>query len=291
MAKAPSNKAQALSIEMVRTGHTGFCILGKMPLIFHAMSEKAKRELLLPKEASSKTRAARAETEKHNPPEEFVESMYRFLDDGPDAEKPTRLYFPAGAFKNAMEGAALDIAGATKSEIMRLCWVEPFNVEIYGIPMLKMDVVRMANITRTPDIRTRAILRDWACRITVSYAEPKLTPQHVGNLLGNAGLLQGIGDGRQEKGAFNFGQFEPVSEADPRFQAVLKHGGRAAQDKAIAAMTPFDRESEKLLRYWREETERRGRTKVASTNGLGVAAAVDKAPTRGRRRQQPTATA
>lgn len=249
----------SLSIEMVRTGNMQLCIIGRTPLIFHAMSEKAKRELLLPKEASSKTRAARAETEKHNPPEEFVESMYRFLDTEEERNRETRLYFPAGAFKNAMEGAALDLAGATKSEIMRLCWVEPFNVEIFGIPELHMTTVRMANINRTPDIRTRGILRKWACRISVSYVEPKLNVTQVSNLLGNAGILQGVGDGRQEKGAFNYGQFQLTSESDPEFKAILRSGARVAQDKAISAMTPYDLESRKLLTYWREETERRGR--------------------------------
>ncbi len=42
-----------------------------------------------------------------------------------------------------------------------------------------MSVVRSADIGKTPDIRTRAILPAWAARITVTYVTPKLTANAV----------------------------------------------------------------------------------------------------------------
>jgi len=56
-------------------GRASFWLKGKTPIIFNAMSAKAKHDLLLPK--GRKTAAEKAQTLKHDPEEEYRNSVYR----------------------------------------------------------------------------------------------------------------------------------------------------------------------------------------------------------------------
>jgi len=219
-------------------------VLGTSPLIFHRMSEKAKRELLLPR--GRKTAADKASQLKHEPISEFRASVYRYADD----TQPTRLRFPAAAFKSAMATAALDLPGAKRSEIGRLTWVDGADVAIYGVPQVFMSVVRSSDIARTPDVRTRAIVPRWCCKVRVNFVAPKLTAQSVANLLSAAGVTVGIGDFRQEKGKGNFGQFVLVDETDPQWREIAETGGREAQDEALANPKPYDEETAEMLDWF-----------------------------------------
>lgn len=258
-------------------------IRGTSPLIFNRMAEKAKRELLLPK--GRKTAADKAQNLKHNPPQEFRDSVYRWTDN----DHPTRLKFPSPAFKGILGTAALEVPGAKKTQIGRLTWVEGTHVNIYGIPKLFMSVVRSADMNRTPDIRTRALLESWCAEVTLSYVQPTLNHKTIATLLAAGGLVSGMGDYRQEKGSGNYGQFRIVSQDDPEFALITKIGGREAQDAALEACEPVDDESAELLAWYYEEVVNRGREKkVEATtepmNGQGAKRA------RGRPRKGAEAT-
>ncbi len=142
-------------IVTLTTSEVGFAIVGRTPLIMNSMSAKVRGELLYP--SKKKTAADKAQKMKHNPMQEFADSMYMAPDDF-----PTALYFPASALKKACMTAALEVGGVKKTEIGRLLWVEGDKLPIYGAPQFIMSVVRMADISRTPDVRTRAILPEWA---------------------------------------------------------------------------------------------------------------------------------
>lgn len=243
----------AISVIQLDTGEATAFIVGTSPLIFNRMAEKAKRELLLPR--GRKTAADKAQQLKHDPVAEFQASVYRNKGD----TAATRLKFPAPAFKGVLETAALEIPGARKAQIGRLTWITGTHVDIYGIPQLKMDAVRSADMNKTPDIRTRAILKEWCCQIMFNYVRPTLTLQVVANLLAGGGLICGIGDFRQEKGAGNFGQFKMVDEGDAEFERIKASGGRAVQDAALEAADPYDDETGELLAWWFEEVKRLGR--------------------------------
>lgn len=244
-------KETSIDIQVIEKGSFTCYVLGRSPLVLNAMSNKVKRELLSP---HKKNAAEKASNLKHNPPVEFRDSAYKSRDD----EAPTRIVFPTTAFKAALIDTAKDMPGAAKSQVGRLTWVETEQTAIYGVPQLWMSVVRMADIARTPDIRTRAILPQWACEITVTYVKPNLTEKAVASLLANAGLMRGIGDGRQEKGKFSFGQFELVSQDDKRWHEIVKTGGRVAQDAAFENPAPYDGETAELLAWWETEANRRG---------------------------------
>lgn len=232
-----------------------FLLVGVSPLIFNAVSDKARRELLLP--AGRKNSAAKAQSLKHDPLREYRNSVYR--SSGNKAK--TRLLFPAPAFKRALATAALDIPGATRSAVGRLSWVAGDKIDIYGTPMIHMGVVRSADINRTPDVRTRAILPRWCCEIRINFVRPQLTERNVVHLLAAAGILCGIGDFRQEKGAGSYGQFRIAgSPSDTEYRSIIKEA-REAQDYALAKPEPYDEETRSLYEWVTEEIERRGEAK------------------------------
>jgi hypothetical protein len=250
MATKKAEPTTEVQIMEVGTQSITFCILGRTPLIFNSMSAKAMRELLMPK--GRKTTAEKASTLKHDPVSEYRNSMYK-LGDG----MPTRLYIPASAMKKAAMTAALDLPGAKKSEVGRLLWVEGDKIPVYGQPKLFMTVVRSADMNRTPDVRTRAILPEWAAQMTVTFNTVKLRSVAVTNLFAAAGITSGVGDFRQEKGAGNFGQFTLSTPGNAKFKSLIAGYGASVQDAAIKTPECWDAESEELLTWYQEEVVRR----------------------------------
>jgi len=253
-ASAPASQGSGpITIEPLRMQEIVLCILGASPLIYNKMSEKAKRELLLP--AVRKNAAAKRANLKHNPLQEFRDSMY--TDSAPNA--PTRLTLPSPAFKAAAMIAALEVPGTTKTSIGRLLQVSGYQVRIWGIPQLFMCGVRMAGIAKTPDIRTRAIHPEWATQIKVRFPVSSIETPAVGNLLAASGQLCGVGDFRQERGKGSFGLFSLVNADDPDFQRIIATQGIKAQDAAIANPSPFDQDSADLWSWFETEIIARGR--------------------------------
>lgn len=232
----------------IQEGRISLRVLGKSPLIYNAMSLKSKQGLLFP--PGRKTMGDKAMGLKHNPIEEYRASIYRRKE---DEEGPTRLLVPAVMFKNCLRNAALRVGGVKKTEIGQLVWVEDTYVDMYGTPEIFMSVVRSADINRTPDIRTRAILPTWGCTVNMTYIQPQVSAASLFALAVAAGKMIGIGDFRQEKGAGAFGRFDVMGdEDDPRFVAVQKQG-MAEQDDALQTPGCYDAETEELLSWFDAE--------------------------------------
>ncbi len=248
-AKKKSTEIDILTLEK---GRVTFCILGMTPMICHRVSVKAQHELLLP--GKKKNAAEKASSLKHNPYEEFRAAAYTL----PDDKSPTLIAQPAIMFKAAIRSAALDIPGATKTQVGRLTYVNGEYIPVYGIPKLHMGIVRNSDINRTPDVRTRLILPRWACQIDVTFIKPMFTQTAVANLLAAAGLINGIGDFRPQKGAGTYGQFEIVNPDNAEFKAIIKEGGRDAQVAGMTKAEPYDGETADLLSWFDDEVQRRG---------------------------------
>lgn len=229
-----------------------FRLLGTRPIILYRMSEKAWRELLLP--SRKKNAIEKASTLKHDPLAEFAASPYR---NKPGAD--TLLCHLSTAFKAAIRATGVDIPGASKAQLGRLTFVEGEHVDIYGIPQLLMSVVRSAGMNKTPDIRTRCIVPEWACTISIVFTRPHLTLETVGALVAAAGIMQGVGDWRPQKGSGNFGQFRIVSSKDDEkaFARIVKTGGYAVQKEAMINPAAYDEESRELLEWFGVESRRR----------------------------------
>jgi hypothetical protein len=256
-----------LLIPEVQTRALRMAVVGRSPLILNRVSQKAARELLLPK--GRKTAADKAASLKHEPLHEFRAAPYTINDE----TAPTLLAMPATAFKGCMMVAALDLPGAKKAQIGRLTYVEGEMIGVFGVPFLFMTIVRSADFQRTPDVRTRAILPRWAAIFVVRFVTPLLRESSVANLLAAGGVTAGIGDWRVEKGAGSYGRFALAQHDDPELQEIMQDG-RAAQIKGMEAATPYDAESAELLEWYSHEVRLRGH---------------DTTPTRRRRREvEPT---
>jgi hypothetical protein len=251
MAKAKQTAEVETQVIALQTGRVSVCLIGITPFTFNAVSFKSASTLLIP--PAKKTAAEKLGSLKHDPIAEYRASVYAHRDD----DHAARLFFPGYGFKGALKSAALRMPGLRKSEIAQLTWVMDEAVDIFGVPEIFLAQVRSADISRTPDIRTRAKLRSWAARLSVTYVRPQLSDRAVINLIAAAGLLCGVGDGRQERG-YGGGQFEICDPNDPKFLAIIKAGGRKAQDEALANPTPYDIESEQLLSHFEAEVSRRG---------------------------------
>lgn len=261
-------------IEITRLNHESATIkiIGMTPFIYNSVPFKAQQTLLAPG-PRRKNNAELAQSLKHNPSEEYRNSCYTSR----DPTSPTKLVIPTAMFKGAMRTAALEMPGVSKAGIGRLIWVGPRAATMYGTPSLYMSVVRSADQARTPDIRTRAILEEWATEISVSYITPQLRAKTVFDLLEAAGLVSGVGDFRQEKGAGNNGQFRIVSSDEDKaeWQSIVAMGGRKQQEVALDTPEYYDQETEQLMTWFLAEIGRRGREKelapveavVAGTNG------------------------
>lgn len=249
--KAKVEELVSIKVPEMQFGRIEVHMVGLTPLICNRMSEKAKRELLAPK--GRKTAAERAAEMKHDPVQEFRDSMERMKNER------AIIAVPASAFKGVLMTAALDVPGAYKTQVGRLVWVKGYKIPIYGVPKLYMSVVRSADMNKTPDIRTRALLPEWACRVDVEFTMPLVNEQTILNLLHMGGRTAGVGDFRAEKGKGDFGQFRICNADDPEFLRIAADGGAAVQEAAIEAAEPFDADSAELLAWYRSEVQRRGK--------------------------------
>lgn len=240
-----------LHIDALKQGRVTLRMIGTTPLYFNAMSAKAKRTLLI---GGGKKTAAEKKELKHDPEQEFRDSVYR------QPGGPTLLGFPAPGVKGAMATAALETPGVTKTSVQRLIFLPQQRVNIWGKPLLKMDVVRSADMNKTPDVRTRAFLPRWCAEVDIAFVTPTLSVHSVVSLLSNAGVIVGIGDFRQEKGRGSYGTFAVSGEemgewAD--YWAEVTEEGRAVQEAAMAEPEFADEETEELMAMLDDERLRR----------------------------------
>lgn len=245
-------KIMTVEIEEVRKEHMSVSVVGTSPIILNRMSEKAKQDLLIG--TKKKNKAEKESQAKHYPIAEYRESPYCI--EAEDA--PTYLGIMATAFKGAMKTAALDLPGSSKAQIGRLVYVEGDLVTLYGVPQIHLSVTRSADINKTPDVRSRAIIPKWAATITISFVTPIMKPKAVLNLLAAGGITSGVGDWRVEKGKGDYGQFRIANEEDLELKEIIATGGRDAQIAAIDEPKPYDLETKKLLAWYDEEYVRRG---------------------------------
>lgn len=247
MAKA--NEPTTLHIDALKQGRVKMRIIGSTPMFFNAMSVKAKRSLLL---GGGKKTAAEKKEIKHDPESEYRDSVYK------TQFGPTLLAFPAPGIKNAMATAALVTDGVKKTDVQRLIFLPQEKVSIWGRPYLRMDVVRSADMNRTPDVRTRAFLPRWCAEVDFAFVTPTLSVHAIASLLSNAGVVSGIGDFRQEKGKGSYGTFRLVSDEDEElWNELTKDEARDCQMEALENPIGYDDETRELWAMLRQERIRR----------------------------------
>ena len=238
--------SDSMEIHTLKQGRIKLRMLGQTPMYFNSMGSKSMRDLLV---GSGKKEI------KHNPEQEFRDSIYK------KTEGDTLLCFPAAGVKGAMSTAALETAGITKTSVQRLIFLPESQIQIWGKPYLKMDIVRSADMNKTPDVRTRAYLPNWCAEIEIRFVTPTLSAMSIASLLQNAGTIVGIGDFRQEKGRGSYGTFSVASSVDMGDQQAIwddiTQDGRSVQELAMEHPECADEQTRELMQFIQEERLRR----------------------------------
>jgi hypothetical protein len=250
MAVKKETQETEIFVQPLKRGSVRLRLIGTTPLYQNRMAAKARQELLVG--GRKKSKADRASI-KHDPMTEYNDSAEK-LPDG-----PTALGLNVIAIKAAMSTAALETPGLTKTAAQRLLFLPGNFAPLYGIPQLKMDVVRSADMNRTPDVRTRCYLPRWAAEVEIHFITPQLSVTSVVSLLSNAGILVGVGDYRQEKGKGSFGSFTVLGEGEKseEWDDLVKHHGRMKQLAALAKPEYADADTVYLMKYFHDEVKRR----------------------------------
>lgn len=244
-------EAGTLQIDALKQGRVNLRLIGTTPMYMNSMSIKAKRDLLI---GGGRKTAAEKKDIKHDPENEFRASAHK------KATGETLLCFPAPGVKSAMATAALETPGVTKSSVQRLIFLPEQKIQIWGKPFLKMDVVRSADMNRTPDIRSRCYLPRWVAEIDIAFTMPTLSAHAIISLLSNAGAIVGLGDFRQEKGRGSFGTFavagDELGEWQEYWDSVTKEA-RDVQQDAMDNPEFADDDTVELMEILEEERQKR----------------------------------
>ena len=186
-------------------------IVGDSPLIVHAWSEKAKRQML-----EKQMKKASSGREAKDPFMDFCESLY-WLDGMP--ESPTmddvvkaRFGFPTLAFKAAAVDAGYQQGILAKKTTARGAFhiIGEF-AEIESIPEMREDMVRVG--MGTADIRYRGEFKNWSTTLTITYNPRAISLEQIANLLNMGGFSNGVGEWRPSKDG-SYGTFHVAREGE-----------------------------------------------------------------------------
>ena len=218
------------SIEMVKIK---VHIVGDTPLIMHAWSAKAKREILEKQIGATINKSK----EPKSPIEDFASSMYwltpmpeEFTEQAmADALQSAKFGFPVTAFKQAAIAAAYRMGWVPNMTSLRgAFFIEPDAIEYYGgdlevdwdmkkvnirpnlkrkeqlviinsdIPEMREDMVRVGN--GSADIRYRGEFHNWSADLTINFnANGQYSLEQIINIINAGGSVCGIGEWRPEK--------------------------------------------------------------------------------------------
>ena len=177
-------------------------VIGISPLIIHAWSVKAMREI-------ADKQAGKAKNKKHDirVPEEDYENAKHKSPQGWEG-------FPAAGFKAAMIRGAkmigLEMKTTQTAFFVRADDEETQLVKIEGASRMRTDMVRVG--MGSADIRYRPEYPEWSANLTIEFNSGIVSLDQIYQLIKAAGYGCGIGEMRPEKGKFNFGRFKLAEE-------------------------------------------------------------------------------
>lgn len=229
---ATAKKAELIEIKPLEMKEVSVRIVGDTPLIMHAWSAKAKREILY-KEVFGKSLGKDA----REPIKDFCSSMY-WLTPMPEefdektvfeSVKTAKFGFPVTAFKQAAISAAYRMGWTKDKMSTRGCFfIEPdassyysgdlevdlakktINiipnvpraeqlVEIHSdTPLMREDMVRVG--MGSADIRYRGEFQNWSCNLKIKYnTNGAYRLDQILNMINAGGTVCGIGEWRPER--------------------------------------------------------------------------------------------
>jgi hypothetical protein len=218
------------SLLSTKTTYKGFSIwlVGDTPLITHAWSEKARREML-----QKQVKATRGGKEARDPQSDFVSSLYE-IGDGAYG-------FPATGVKNCILASAHKDKGIARSAVMSALWINAEMVRtrpalagavcdmpllrIYGgAPEMREDMVKIgAGLNKTANLAYRGQFTIWAIKVTGRFNASVITPEALAFLIQESGMASGLGEWRNERKGM-FGAFHLASAEEELQWEAFKSG-------------------------------------------------------------------
>lgn len=203
-----TKNVELIEIKPIEVKKTTIRVVGDTPLIMHAWSEKAKREMLEKQMKKTKSSAREAK----NPVEDFIRSMYwlspiptEMSEDGFEEAiaNGARFGFPVTAFKQAAISAAYRMGWSKDKMSMRGAFFidgdENQMIEIHSeVPIMREDMVKVG--MGVADIRFRGEFRNWYADMTISYnTNGQYTLEQIINIINAGGYVCGVGEWRPER--------------------------------------------------------------------------------------------
>lgn len=226
---ATTAKKETVTIKPLKLKRIPIRIVGDSPLIVHAWSEKAKREMLDNQQGKTKLKKKPEKI----PFDDFARALYWLTEmpteahvdavTGEDREIVTeelfdkaiqngaRFGFPANSFKMAANSAAYRQEWVKNQMQLRGAYFLNAEdggeyVEIKGdTPLCREDMVRVNN--GGSDIRYRPVFEHWYCDMILEYNESgAMKLSDILTCLDAGGYCVGVGEWRPEKDG-TFGRF------------------------------------------------------------------------------------
>ena len=178
-------KEQVVELKKINRQRAVIKIVGDSPLIIHAWSAKAKKEMLDKQMKKAKTAKGAKDPER-----DYEEAFYRLPDGKPG--------FPTIGIKQAMVSAGGRFSDGMKmSELRGMFFVPGELVAIEGEPSMREDMVRVG--MGTADLRYRPEFKSWSISLPIEYNADAITLEQIVNLVNLAGFGVGIGEWRPER--------------------------------------------------------------------------------------------
>lgn len=205
-----------------------FWIVGDTPIIVHAWSEKAKREML-----AKQVKATRPGKEARDPHADFVSSLYEM---GAD-----RYGFPVTGIKNCLLSAAHKDKGIARSTVMASLFLEAEMtrvrpamagaicdmplVPIWGSqPEMREDMVKIGSgLNKVASLAYRGQFTHWAFHINARFNPEVLTPEALAFIIQESGMACGLGEWRNERKGV-FGAFHLADAEEERAWGMFAQG-------------------------------------------------------------------
>ena len=208
--KQTTNNPSLSALLSTKTAYQPFSVwlVGDTPLITHAWSEKAKREML-----GKQVGATKSGREPRDPKADFVSSLYEMGD--------KKFGFPVTGVKNCIMSAAHKDKGLPRTVVQAALWLDAEMVairpalagamcdmplvRIWGsAPVMREDMTRIGGgISKTATLAYRPQFSVWAMKIRGKFNATLLKPDALAFIIQESGVTSGLGEWRNErKGIF-----------------------------------------------------------------------------------------
>jgi hypothetical protein len=195
---SPKKDIQQATVAEMSIKRATIKLVGDSPLIVHAWSAKAKREIL-----DKQMKKAKSAKEAKDPEALFQEALYRM------PNNPDKYGFPAVGFKSAAVDACSMVSDMTKVGARGAFHIQGDMVELnYGTVNHREDMVKIA--MGTADVRIRPEFIDWSVEFEVRYNSGVISLDQLANLFNVAGFSIGVGEWRPQRDG-SFGMFHVES--------------------------------------------------------------------------------